>query len=248
MQSRWYWLGGAALVCAFAGCMNLSEPSDAVFSLGEITLPSPGVVIGDTMRDSTGQVAPLHVVAYGKSGDSVDATLTFISIDTNSHTVGALLIGDHLASTAQVIASAAAIQSLPVAFAVTLSPDTLVAADSTLHHHSYVPTGDSVVASADLTTRVLHLPDSSGVDAVIVRYTITRAPPAGTNGPVFVLVNGNALSDRDTTSGGVAARTLRLRLNAGTTAADTAVVTATASYRGQSIGAVEFTVVFTTGS
>jgi hypothetical protein len=248
MRSRWCWIGGAAIACAFAACVETAKPSDGVFSLSEVKLPSPGVVMGDTMRDSTGQVAPLHATAYAANGDSIPATVTFIVLDTGAHTVGPLLIGDTVRSIVQVIASTDAVQTLPVTFTVTLSPDTIVPLDSTQHHATFALTGDTIATSADLSTLVQHFgaTDTTAVDAVIVSYAVTRAPPDNGQGPSVVLMNGSFASSRDTTSGGIAARSLRLRIAAlSNVIADTAVVTATASYRGQSIGVVEFTVVFT---
>jgi len=249
MRVRWFWIGGVALACAFAGCVDLSKPTDGVFSLSDVQLPSPGVVMKDTMRDSTGQVAPLHAVAYGADGDSIPATVSFIVVDSGAHTVGPLLIGDTVRSLVHVIASTDAIQTRPVTFEVTLSPDTIVPNDSTVHHTAFsVLSGDSVATSAALTALVEHfgVSDTTAVNAVIVRYAITRAPPDNGHGPSVLLMNGSVPSDRDTTSLGMAARSLRLRILAlSNLTADTAVVTATASYRGQSIGTVEFTVVFT---
>lgn len=248
MRLRWFWIGGSALACAFAGCVDVSKPGDGVFSLSDVQLPSPGVVMNDTMRDSTGQVAPLHAVAYGADGDSIPATVSFIVVDSGAHTVGPLLIGDTVRSIVHVIASTEAIQTRPVTFEVTLSPDTIVPNDSTAQHTAFSVLGDSVATSADLTTLVEHLgvSDTTAVNAVIVRYAITRAPPDNGHGPSVLLMNGSVPSDRDTTSLGMAARSLRLRILAlSNLTADTAVVTATASYRGQSIGTVEFTVVFT---
>jgi hypothetical protein len=234
-------------LCALAACVDLASPSDEVTSLSRVKLPLPGVVVGDTMRDSTGAVAPLHAVAYNKAGDSIPVTLTYVVLDPGAHTAGDLLIGDVQAASVKVVASSAAIQTLPVTVAVTLSPDTIVAADSTLHHLTFSLTnGDTVATSGTLNALVRHLGATpSGVDAVIVQYTITQAPPDNGSGPSVVLVNGNASSARDTTSGGVAGRALRLRVAALTNViADTAVVTASASYRGHVIGTVEFTVVF----
>ncbi|HEX7939071.1 MAG TPA: hypothetical protein VF483_08755, partial [Gemmatimonadaceae bacterium] len=83
------------------------------------------------------------------------------------------------------------------------------------------------------------------VDAVIVRYSIVSMPASKTASPSVVLMNGSIQSSTDTTLQGRAARTLRLNVNRLTSAnTDSAVVTATASYRGASIGTVQFTVIF----
>jgi hypothetical protein len=248
MRRRLLWIGAAALSCVVIACRDLSDPPDGVASLSPLKLPLPGVVVGDTMRDSTGEVAPLVVTAYAATGDTIDAPIHFVVLDSGAHMADALMIGDVAGRSVEVVGSAAAVQTRPVAVLVTLSPDTIVALDSTLHHATFsLITGDTIATSAELATSVLHLePSPSAVDAVIVRYAVTRAPPDNGNGPSVILMNGNTRSDRDTTSAGRAALTLRLRIAAlVNVAADTAVVTAEASYRGQRIGVVEFTIVFT---
>jgi hypothetical protein len=232
-------------------CRDVPAPEGGVLSVSPLRLPSPGVVVGDTMRDSTGLVAPLSVVAYGVGGDTIrNAPTTFATLDTGAHLSGALLIGDNAGTTVRVLGTVAALQTQPVPVKVTTSPDTMVAADSTLHHTKYsLTTGDTVVNSADLTTVVRHKGTTpSGVEAVIVRYAIQRAPPGDpAKGPTLLLMNGSTPSSRDTTdTGGRAARSARLRLVAATAlAADTALVTATSSYRGRTLGTVTFVLIFT---
>lgn len=233
-------------------CRDVPAPEDGIFSISALLLPSPGLVAGDTLRDSTGLAAPLSVVAFDVAGDTVqNAVMTFVVLDTGAHMAGALLVGDSVGRTVRVVASVAALQTQPAPVKVTLSPDTLVAADSIVHHKTYVLTsGVTEVNSADLATSVLHLGASqSGVEAVIVRYAIDKAPPGdATKGPTIVLMNANTPSNRDTTdASGKAARTARLNLLAltGTFVSDTAFVSATASHRGRTIGVVQFTLVFT---
>ena len=233
-------------------CRDIPAPEGGVLSLSPVRLPLPGLVAGDTMRDSTGLVAPLSVVAYGVGGDTIKTvTPTFATLDTGAHLSGALLIGERAGASVRVIASVVTVQTQPVTVKVTVSPDTLHAADSTLHRKSYsLITGDTIVNSADLTTTVQHRAagkDSSGVEAVIVRYTIDKAPPGDpAKGPTLLLMSGSVESRVDTTdTGGRGARTARFRLLAATTrTADTAVVSATSSYRGRTLGTVTFVVIF----
>jgi hypothetical protein len=217
--------------------------------LSPVRLPSPGLVAGDTMRDSTGLAAPLSVVAYGVGGDTIkNVAPTFVTLDTGAHLSGALLIGDNTGTTVRVVGSVAAVQTLPVTVKVTTSPDTMVAADSTLHQKGYSLTTDTVVNSADLAMIVQHRgTTTSGVEAVIVRYSIDRAPPGDpAKGPTLLLMNGTTQSSRDTTdASGRAARAARLRLAATTSlTSDTAVVSATSSYRGRMLGTVTFVLIF----
>jgi hypothetical protein len=236
-------------VCWLAGCRDIPTPDDGIQSVSPVQLPLPGLVVGDTMRDSTGAVASLGVTAYALDGEplSPQPTASFVVLDRGAHVAGTLLIGDS-ATTVRVVGEVSNLQTLPVAVKVTLSPDTIVAGDSILHRKTYsIITGDTVAASAELSVRVLHFgTDTSGVEAVIVRYSVDEAP-AGNGQPTVVLVSGNALSSRDTTdTSGRAARVARLRFAALTNfVEDTVRVSATTSYRGSTLGTVQFTIVYT---
>lgn len=207
------------------------------------------------MRDSTGSVAPLEITAFGLDGEplSPQPPSFFIVADTGTiaaHLAGPLLIGDSAGRTVQVLGQVATLQSQQVQVYVTLEPDTLVPADSTIRRVGYsLPNGQTVANSTDLGVIVQHLgPTPSGVQAVIVRYSVVRAPPGNGTGPTVLLLNGNVQSTRDTTdASGRAGRTARLQLLslAAPTGSDTVEVSATASYRGQILGIVQFTIIYT---
>lgn len=237
----------SAVAWWLVSCRDVQAPPGGVLSVSPIILPSPGVVFQDTMRDSTGVVAPLSFVAFGLNNDTVNAEKTFFVLDTGAHFGGPFLVADSFNITVEVVGSVDAIQTKRAPVMLTLSPDTLVAADSVLQHITYSLTRGDTVADAPLATLVQHRP-ADGVAAVIVKYLIERAPAGALNaGPAVVLVDGNVVSERDTTDiSGKASRAARLRIGALTTfTTDTAVVSATASYRGHSIGRVVFTVIFT---
>ena len=231
-----------------ASCRDVPAPDGGVFSVSPLILPSPAVVAGDTMRDSLGVAAPLRVVAYGVDGDtaSPQPEPTFVLLDTGAHLADDLLIGDQAGATVRIVGSVAGLQTQQRSVLVTLRPDTLVAEDSAHQVRTFQALQDTT-ASADLNVLVQNLEaPPAGVDGVIVSYEVMRAPPVVGTGPTVVLLSGSVLSTRDTTAnGGKAARTLRLRFAAADpTRADSASVTATASYRGQSLGVVQFTIVF----
>ena len=232
-----------------AACRDVPAPDGGVYSISALRLPSPGVVAGDTIRDSLGVAVPLEVVAYGVDNAPLDPQpqQTFVVLDTGAHVEsGVYLVGDDAGTTVRVVGAVASLQTQPVQVKVTLRPDTLVAADSTLHGVTYTFPGDTA-AVATLNVNVLHHGvDTTGVEAVVVRYTVDRAP-AGTGGAATaLLLNGSVVSDRDTTeASGRASRTLRLRVGALTTFVnDTVQVTARASHRGVSLGAVDFVIIF----
>jgi hypothetical protein len=173
--------------------------------------------------------------------------VTFILLDTTAILDSDLLIGD-ATGTARVFATVAGLQTALAAVPVTLRPDTLVPSDSTRHvRRVNLLTNDSSYASADLGVIVRNVTgsDVTGVDAVIVTYALTRIPPGVGSGPAVVFVGGGTAPVRDTTSGGGrAGRAVRLRIPATPALPDSAIVAATASYRGQTLGTVQFTIVF----
>jgi len=63
-------LGFAAAAVLLLSC-DLSVAPGGVYSISKLLLPSPGMVIGDTMRDSLGNAAPLRVLAFSVTGDSI---------------------------------------------------------------------------------------------------------------------------------------------------------------------------------
>jgi len=243
------------VACAAAwwlvSCREIPAPEGGVFAISRVMLPSPGLVVGDTMRDSTGIAAPLRMLSYDVNGKPItpDPTVVYTTLDTLSQLTGSWLIGK-AAGTSRVVGTTAGLQSKPDTFYVTLAPDTLVAGDSTVHHLKYsLLKGDTSITTAELAARVLHLPTNS-VQAVIVQYKVERAPNAKSGGgPTVLFSNGSAASARDTTDvagrSGIAAR-IRLLALANTAQGDTAILSATASYRGRTLGKVQFFVIFTT--
>jgi len=232
-------------------CRDVPAPEGGVSAIAPLQFPSPGLVVGDTMRDSTGAAVPLSLVAFDAGGDTIDnVQATFVVLDTGAHLVGNLLIGDKDGRSVRVVGSAGALQTQPASIKVTLSPDTLVASDSITYRKTYsVVNFDTSATSPDMGVLVQHRGASPApVEAVIVRFTIERAPPviAGGTGPTLILMSGSTPSSRDTTdANGRASRSARLRVLAIKPGVDTAIVTANASYRGQSIGTVRFTLIFT---
>jgi hypothetical protein len=246
-----HWFGAlawTAVAVAVASC-DLSVAPGNIYSISKVLLPSPGVVLGDTMRDSTGAVAPLRVIAFTANNDTVAGTTPyFVALDTLVHlTGGTKLIGD-LTGKARLVGGIGEMQTLPETVTVTLSPDTIVAADSTRHVKTFSLLTDSIANSAELATIVQHKVaggTNTTVDAVIVKYSLVSSPPSKTSLPTVAILNNNNASTRDTTSSGRAGRTLRLYINRRTNVnLDSAIVQATTAYRGVSLGTVTFRVIF----
>ena len=179
-------LAGAALAGA---CSEAGTGPGGIAALSFDSLPSPGLVLGDTLRDALGNVAPLSAVAYDVDGDPVtDAPIRFIALSRDS---SANRDRDSL-----VVDSVSGIASAPVAndsvlyarrnatvrvlpqvnglpgpvrqIALTLRPDSLDAADSALTR--FLPlrsdTSGAARSSLPLPVRVLH--DSSDAGTIFL--------------------------------------------------------------------------------
>lgn len=238
----------AAVAWWLLSCREIPAPDEGVFSISPLILPSPGLVVDDTMRDSLGFVAPLRVVAFDIDGNPIaDAQATFVAVDTGAHLAGALLIGDDTVATS-VVGAVAGLQTDTVRVPVTLAPQQLIAV-AALRQQLTATVIDTAATSPDLTTRVENVSGATprGIQAIIVRYEVVQAPPptSATAGPTVVLLPAGS-GARDTTDGsGNAGRQVRFRLLAISAPTDSAVINASASYRGQTLGTVQFTVVFT---
>jgi hypothetical protein len=108
-------------------CIDMSAPKGPA-AISDLKLPSPSVIMGDTMRDSVGQPAPLRVVSYNADGAPIEnaGTELFI-IDSNPRAhIGPLgfLIGDssNVPGTVRVLGQVNQLQTPLVAIPVTFRP------------------------------------------------------------------------------------------------------------------------------
>ena len=111
-------------------CTNIPTADNAVLSLALDSLPAPAVVLGDTLRDSTGRAAPIHATVYNFKGAVIaNAPLTFEALDrgvTVDRSTG-FAVGDSLRQTpARILITIDGLQAIRT-LEVTLRPDTVSA-------------------------------------------------------------------------------------------------------------------------
>src|SRR5262245_44864281 len=160
-----------------------------IASVSSVLLPSPSVVVGDSMRDSAGKVAPLRVQAFGPTGELLtDVDVHFVVTDTsgalavNSAAI-ALGLKQSNASTlvGQVSRSGAQSQLLQtnqVTLPVTVAPTMLtqaVTSDTILFRLPSDSLASSLVAPLGVTVKGGAANDVAAV-GFIVRYQIESAP------------------------------------------------------------------------
>lgn len=240
--------GAAALALA---CTDITGSKDQVLSIQFDTLASPSVVIGDSLRDSTGALALPHVTAYNFEGSVVAAPrvrYTSANRGVTVDSVTGVIRGDSLRSTpVRIIATVGDIQAQQL-LAVTLRPDSMfatVARDTILY--SLLDTTVNLSKAATVSLR--H--GKPGADSAVASYLVSFSISSATNSSIADLVDDNGRKSRvDTTdASGLAGRRIRLHATAPAfvaNASDSIIVTATAKYRGAIVkgGPVRLVVVF----
>ena len=216
-------------------CTKIPTDAGAVLSFTVNPLPSPSVVVGDTLRDSLGVVRPITISAFNFQGGTITSPgIHFSAADRGIRvdSVSGIVTGDSVRTGARIIVSVGSIQA-PVQIAVSLRPDSaapLNARDSLL----YSLTDTTVNVSNAMGLTLLH---GKGSDSVVVGYRVSfrLISPAGT---IAQLVNDNgaAGTTADTTdASGNATRRIKLNVAQLTSASDSVVVLASASYRGVAV-------------
>src|SRR4030081_368098 len=119
-------------LCWFAAlaCGDVSGSSTSVLSIQFDSLAAPSVVVGDTLRDTTGAVILPKVHAFNFKGDEILLpSVRFVSPDSGVvvDSLTGIVFADSLRSTpARIVASVGGLQAIQK-IDVTLKPDSLVA-------------------------------------------------------------------------------------------------------------------------
>jgi hypothetical protein len=227
----------SALGCLAAlACTDVSGSSTSVLSIQFDSLAAPSVVVGDTLRDTTGAVVVPVVHAFNFSGDEIAVvSARFQSPDSgvSVDSVTGIIVGDTLRSTpVRIVATVGTLQAVQ-RLDLTLRPD-LIAAANGRDSLSYSLLDTTLNVSPQLTVKLTHgvAPDDSVVKSYIVSFSIVSQSDPG----LGELVNGAGRpSIVDTTdASGVAGRAIRLHplFLTSATAVDSIIVNATARYHG----------------
>jgi hypothetical protein len=224
---------GIAGVSPFA-CSDIVSSSASVLSIVFDSLSAPSVVVGDTLRDTTGTVVRPVVHVFNFKGQEVaQAPVYFLSPDSGITVDSAtgIVTADSLRSTpARIVATIGTLQAVQNVD-VTLRPDLMKAVNALDSlHYSVVDTTLNV--SPLLQVKLTHgvAPDDSAVKSWIVSFAIV----AQSDPRLGELVNdaGQASIVDTTDASGMAGRKIRVHPLFITSAVDSIVVNATAKYRG----------------
>ena len=227
-----------ALCCiAAAACTDVSGSSTSVLSIEFDTLQSPSVVVGDTLRDSTGAVIFPTVRAFNfKGAEITPVPVRFDSPDSGVvvDSITGSIFGDSLRSTpARIVATVGGLQAIQ-RVDLTLRPDSIAGVHA-LDTLSYALLDTTVNVSKPLTVKLSHgiTPNDSAVKSYVVSFAIISQ----SNPQLGELVNDAGKPSVVDTTGtdGVAGRAIRLHPVFLTSNVDSIIVTATTKYRGAQV-------------
>lgn len=245
---------GVGLVLAAAACSGVDDPS-APFAVEFARLPWPSIIVGDTLRDSTGAAARLTALVLDADGVVIpSAAVTFVALDTGIRVLadGRVVSTGWRETPARVVASVDGLQSRPLSLIITRRPDSLQTTRDTAAVLAYdIPPTDATNLSATIPVRLRSRQVVSGVtgDSVtrgwLVRFTIAQPPTAGVVDSVRLVGKGTTaipasglttfVSQDTSDASGVAAVRVRAFPRAGQTGADSVIVQASAVAGGRAV-------------
>jgi hypothetical protein len=220
-----------------AACTDVSGSSSAVLSLQFDSLPTPSIVVGDTLRDTTGAIVYPVVHAFNYKGDEIATAPIYFQSPDSGITVDSatgLIVADSLRSApARIIATIGKLQAIQ-RINVTLRPDAIAASDG-IDTLKYFLLDTTKNVSNALSVKLSH--GVSPNDSAVTNYLVSFAIVAQSNPNLSELVNdaGRPSTVDTTDASGIAGRKIRVHpvnLGNGTTV-DSVIVQATARYRGQ---------------
>lgn len=239
MKLRAVAIGFALCWLAALACSDVSGSSTSVLSIQFDSLAAPSVVVGDTLRDTTGAVILPVVHAFDFKGNEIlPAPVWFLSPDSGVvvDSLTGIVFADSLRSTpARIVATVGSLQAIQKVD-VTLRPDSLAAVNG-VDSLSYSLLDTTLNVSPILTVKLTHgvAPNDSAVKSYIVSFAIVSQsdPQLGQ------LVNdaGKPAVVDTTDANGIAGRAIRLHplfLTSATTV-DSIIVNATAKFRGAQV-------------
>jgi len=244
----------AAFLVVWGGvaCLDISSPVTGIVSITTVLAPIPSVSVGDSSRDTLGEIQPLRVYAFGPNGDTIrDARVVFFALDTTKKlhidSLTGIAHGDSLSPNAAVSARVTpasgkgSLQTPVVPYPVVPVPVS-AAKDSDVTLFAFNPTVQDTLSSELLSPPLSVTVKGSGntvVQKYLVSFEIIRSPHSKNGQPTVILSDdASKLSSVDTTdASGHGSRRLRVRRtalddNVLLGATDTAVVRVHLYYRG----------------
>ena len=210
-------IAGAILLAA---CTDIPSGANDILSFQIDPLPSPSVVVGDSLRDTLGVVKGVSLTAYNFSGDEVSSPpVLFRAVDRGIRvdSLTGIVRGDSVRSSARIVATVAGLTG-NILVAVTQRPD-------------------SVNISPELTVKVLTFAPAVPTDSAVGQWLVSFNVVSPGDTALARLVNDNGVrSSLDTTnSSGIGGRKIKLDVSRLTNLVDSVIVQAFVKYRGVNV-------------
>ncbi|MFN8580790.1 MAG: hypothetical protein U0163_07435 [Gemmatimonadaceae bacterium] len=235
-------LTAAALAAlALAGCIDLSTNPSEIVAIEFGPLAYPAIVMGDSLRDSTGAVRALDTKLIDGAGNVVTkSTVTYVSLDTIlSVTSAGVAIAHGTAGTARIVASGGGLQSQSRSIDVVARPDSLAVDNRPDTLRLGIPDDPAVNITGEFRLKLLSKTTTppTATKSWIVRYGLryqgADVAPGDTSLLWLVNEQGRPAVADTTDAQGVISRRVRFKLVPGKVPAlDSVIVTVTASYKG----------------
>ena len=234
-----------------------SASRSPIAAISALSLPYPTVVVGDVMRDSLGQPAPVSIQAFDANGNVITTqSPTFTVLDGTTSTLSASvqidqngfvhgLVRDTVG--ARVFAGFGTLTAPPQRVLVSVPPTTATKTVAPWEIDFDVLVNDTLTPSNWSAPLDLTLADASGIHAqvFIVTYAVTRFPSPRAAGDQAAYigddVTGKPTAQDTTDVKGLARRRVVLRqpktdtLVLNGTKVDTVIVRATVKYNGADV-------------
>jgi hypothetical protein len=227
-------IAGAVLLFA---CTDIPSGSNDILSFQIDPLPSPSVIVGDSLRDTLGVVRGITLKAFNYSGSEVGSPpVTFRAIDRGIRvdSVTGIVLGDSIRASARIVATLGGLTG-NVLVAVTQKPDS-VAGSNARDSLSYSVL-DSVNISPELSVKVFTFSPRVPTDSAVGQYLVSFQVISPSDTALARLVGDNgARSSLDTTnSAGIGGRKIKLDVARLTALNDSVIVQAFVKYRGANV-------------
>ncbi len=242
-------LAGLLLAGMTGACTDVGAGPDVPMSIEMAAFPSPSVVVGDTLRNEAGVVAPVRAIVRNGRGDEIaDAKPLYLYADFNRDSAlivdsarGVIVARKAPTGDPRIAARIGASLQVLRPILVTQAPDSVSGSAPSALTLS-LPDTARKNTTGEFSVTVRHTDGiASNVAGWLVRYEVLHpANPANdTTGAAYLVNDNRAASVIDTTdSGGRASRSVRVRpqhfpTSGAQNVSDSVVVQVTVRYRGQ---------------
>ena len=241
-RARWVVPLLVAIAAVAGSCTEIGTNPTIVTAIEFDSLPYPAVVTGDTLRDSLGNAAPLHAIAFNGAGNVIpNPAITFLALDSGLTIDPTGIVTAQLRNgLVRVIASVPGLQTGPESLIVARRPDFVVPPPQLVDTLLYaVPDNAATNVTPALTLQIATLDTAGGIlgtQGWLVSYQLFfhGKALAITDTTIASLWNGSSQPTlMDTTiAGGIASRVLRVRSTLLPTLVESVTVVASVRYRG----------------